>query len=84
MPEPTPEQKAQLEDLNKRVKAFNAELIPLLGKYKLGLGAVPAITRDGRVVAGLQIVDDSKPKELPKEPDEKIVPPEEGLQSSEN
>lgn len=36
----TPE---QVEDLKKRVKAFNEELIPLLAKHKLALGAQPTV-----------------------------------------
>lgn len=56
----TPEQQA---DLNKRVEAFNGELIPLLGKYKLGLGASAGLTPDGRVFARPQLFDDSQKKE---------------------
>lgn len=47
-------QKTQEEidaDLQKRVEAFNAELIPLLGKYQVGLGATAFITPDGRIGA---------------------------------
>lgn len=47
-------------DLGKRVKEFNAELIPLLGKYKVGLGAEPFILPDGRVGAKPTLFDDSK------------------------
>lgn len=47
-------------DLNNRVKAFNAELIPLLGKYNLGLGAVAFLMPDGRVGAKPQLFDDKK------------------------
>ena len=35
------QEKQKQEDLQKRVKALNEELMPLLAKYKLGLGAVP-------------------------------------------
>lgn len=56
--EKTPEQvKAELES---RVKGFNAELIPLLKKYRLGLGAQPVFMTDGRVAARPQVFDDSK------------------------
>jgi hypothetical protein len=63
----TPEQDKQLE-LETRVKAFNADLIPLLGKYKLGLGAIAFIANDGRVLARPQVFDDSASHE--KKPDE--------------
>ena len=52
-----------LEDLKKRVIAFNEEMIPLLGKYKVGLGAVAFLLPDGRVGAKPQLFDDSQPKE---------------------
>lgn len=35
--------KERVEDLEKRFKAFNPELIQLLKKYDVGLGAVPVI-----------------------------------------
>lgn len=54
-------------DLQERVKAFNSELIPLLGKYKLGLGAHPALTPDGRIVAVPHMFDDT-PKEKKEAP----------------
>lgn len=41
MSEDKTEKEKLQEDLQKRVKAFNEELMPLLAKYKLGLGAVP-------------------------------------------
>ena len=50
-------------NLEERVKAFNAEFIPLLGKHKLGLGAVAFILKDGRIAAKPELFDDSKPKE---------------------
>ena len=48
------------DDLKTRVKGFNEELIPLLGKYKLGLGAQAVILPDGRLAAKPNIFDDSK------------------------
>jgi hypothetical protein len=48
------------KDLQARVKGFNEELIPLLGKYKLGLGATPLILPDGRLAAKPNLFDDSK------------------------
>lgn len=47
-------------DLEVRVKGFNEELIPLLGKYKVGLGAVAFLTPDGSVAARPQLFDDKK------------------------
>ena len=61
--------KAELQD---RIKEFNEELMSLLGKYKLGLGAQPVLlpSKDialGYVVAAKPIVfDDSKPVEIEK------------------
>lgn len=37
--------------LQKDVEAFNGELIPLLGKYNVGLGATAFISPDGRIGA---------------------------------
>jgi hypothetical protein len=54
------------KELSERAQKFNAELIPLLGKYKLGLGAIPVLLPDGRIAAQPQLFDDSKPKEPPK------------------
>lgn len=53
---------AEKDDLQKRQKDFNAELMALLGKYNLGLGAQPLII-DGLIVAKPVIFDDSKPKD---------------------
>ncbi len=39
------------EQLQKDVEGFNAELIPLLGKFNVGLGATAFITPDGRIGA---------------------------------
>ena len=63
----TEEEVAQLkaEELQKRATAFNEEMIPLLGKYKLGLGAVAFLLPDGRVGARPQLFDDTNPKPPP-------------------
>ena len=58
--------KAEAEALEKDVKEFNAELIPLLGKYKLGLGATPFIMNDGRIGARPQVFRDMPPVAEPK------------------
>jgi len=44
----TPEEQ---KELTGRVEEFNKELIPLLGKYELGLGASAFIQPDGRIAA---------------------------------
>lgn len=49
---PTPEeQEAVLKELQGRVEEFNKELIPLLGKYELGLGASAFIQPNGTIGA---------------------------------
>jgi len=53
------------EDLEKRIKAFNEKFIPLLKEFKLGLGATPFITNDGRVGARPTVFDDTKKEEKP-------------------
>lgn len=58
-------------DLKNRAKGFNDELIPLLGKYKLGLGATPFLTPDGRIAARPQVFDDSKQPEAKPEAEPK-------------
>lgn len=63
--QPTEEElKVKREDLESRIKSFNAELIPLLGKYKLGLGAEPQYARTPEgvyvTVARPTILDDNR------------------------
>ena len=75
--EPTADEKiAQIkaEDLQKRATAFNEELIPLLGKYKLGLGAMAFMLPDGRIGARPQLFDDSE-----KKPAEKVAKAEDNM-----
>ena len=48
------------EDVEVRVKQFNEEFMPLLGKYELGLGAVAKLTADGRITAEPTLVDARK------------------------
>lgn len=48
------------EDLKERVEGFNKELLPILGKYELGLAAQAAFTPDGRVGANPIIVSARK------------------------
>lgn len=75
---PTPEEqakKAKQEEMVKRIEAFNAELIPLLKKHKVGLGADPIFIRAensafGFTVAARPTIFDDTPREEPK-----AVPP---------
>ena len=72
-PERTPEE----IDLEKRYRGFNEELIPLLAKYKLGLGAVPLVVPNQQgggfsLAAKPQLFDDSKSQE--KKPAPENVP----------
>lgn len=48
------------DELQSRVRDFNGELIPLLKKYKLGLGASAYLTQDGRIAAKPSLLDDSQ------------------------
>lgn len=54
------------EDLSERMEGFNKELLPLLGKYELGLAAIPKIVADGRIAADPVIVSVRKAKEANK------------------
>ena len=63
----------EMEELQARIKSFNNELISLLGKYKVGLGAIPVITTDGRILARPHIFDDSKPVVTDEKPKSDIV-----------
>ena len=63
---PTSEEiKAKETDFQKRVRAHNEVVIPSLVKNKLGLGAVPFITPDGKVLARAIYFDDNKVVEKP-------------------
>ena len=59
-------QDQEVTELNTRIKGFNEEILPLLKKYKLGLGAQPVLvlSKDaalGYVISSKPIVfDDSK------------------------
>ena len=53
-------------ELEGRVKRFNEELIPLLGKWKLGLTARVVVTNDGRIIGQPYLIDDSKSPESEK------------------
>jgi len=73
------EQEAVAKELQGRVEEFNKELIPLLQKYELGLGASAFLQPDGRIGARPIMFDDrmkaeGKPQELPSQD---AVPPSE-------
>ena len=51
------------DELNGRVGEFNKELVPLLGKYELGLGASAYINPNGTIAARPIMFDARKAKE---------------------
>ena len=61
MVDKTPEE-VEAEALQKDVEGFNAELIPILGKYNVGLGATAFITPDGRIGARPLLFRANEPK----------------------
>ena len=61
MTEDTKAQEAAAAELQGRVEEFNKELIPLLGKYELGLGASAFINPNGTIGAR-PIMFDAKKK----------------------
>lgn len=80
-PQTEEDAQARQEDLDNRVKEFNAELIPLLGKHKLALGAIPLILPNGTLAAKPQLINDDKPEEETGEAQSEPAPetPAEGL-----
>lgn len=76
--ETTPEVKQTQEeidaDLQKRVEAFNGELIPLLGKYEVGLGATAFVTPDGRIGARPTLFNAPPEKKASPAPEGAIAP----------
>ena len=51
---------SQDSDMEERVKGFEQEFIPLLGKYELGLSAEPIVAPDGRLTGVLKIFSTRK------------------------
>lgn len=49
---------AETKDFQDRAKTFNEKLVALCGELKIGIGAAPRITNDGRLAASLQFFDD--------------------------
>lgn len=70
------EAKALSEQLEADVKAFNGELVPILAKYKLGLGASAFIAPDGRIMARPQVYRDAPkaPEATEAAPESAVVP----------
>lgn len=68
--EPTAaEQEAVVKELQGRVEEFNKELIPLLGKYELGLGASAFVNPNGTIGARPIMFDARKTAEVAKAPE---------------
>jgi len=59
--EMSPEEKKA--DIERRMKGFNADLIPLLKKWSFGLSGEAFITKDGRIAARSILVDDTRAPE---------------------
>lgn len=75
MTEDTKAQEAAAAELEGRVQEFNKELIPLLGKYELGLGASAFVNPNGTIGAR-PIMFDARKKEAEK-PAQEATPAEE-------
>ena len=52
--------KVEESDVENRTNNLNKELVPLLRKYQLKLGATPFLTKDGRISAVPQVFDNKK------------------------
>ena len=52
--------KVEESDVENRTNNLNKELVPLLRKYQLKLGATPFLTKDGRIAAIPQVFDNKK------------------------
>ena len=76
MTEDTKAQEAIAAELEGRVQEFNKELIPLLGKYELGLGASAFVNPNGTIGAR-PIMFDARKKEVEKPAQEADKPAEE-------
>ena len=76
MTEDTKVQEAAAAELEGRVQEFNKELIPLLGKYELGLGASAFVNPNGTIGAR-PIMFDARKKEVEKPAQEADKPAEE-------
>lgn len=68
------EEQKKKEELQKRVEAFNGELLPLLGKYKLALGASAMLMPNGTIGARPMLLDDPAKPETPPPTSTEITP----------
>ena len=59
---------AKESEFQGRVKEFNAELMPILKKYHLGIGASAFLMPDGRIGAGPRLYDDTPGAAQPANP----------------
>lgn len=48
------------KELEKRIFNFNKDLTALLGKYELGIGAMPIIQKNGTIASNIIIFDANK------------------------
>lgn len=63
--EPAQDQAAKDLEFQGRIKDFNAEIMPILKKYHLGIGASAFLMPDGRIGAGPRLYDDTPKTEDP-------------------
>lgn len=70
--EATAEEKAAA-DLQGRVEEFNKEMVPLLGKYEVGLGASAFIQPNGTIAARPILFDARKKPEADKPADPAVA-----------
>lgn len=61
------EENAKEASFEDKAKEFNAELITLIDKYKIGIVAMPFITNEGKIAARMTLFDDKKAIEEKKE-----------------
>lgn len=54
-------QETGVSDLQERTKQFNAELMPLLGKYRLGLGAELRVVSEQGAIKPFPVLVDATP-----------------------
>ena len=59
-------------DFKERIEKFSAELTPLMGKYELGLAAMPEFTQQGTVIARPIFVSTRKAPEGAKEEEKSV------------
>jgi len=67
------------QDFKERIQKFSAELQPLMGKYELGLAAMPEITPQGLTIARPIFVSTRKKPEAENATEEKSVEDKAGL-----